>query len=95
MFVKGLSRGFAPCCSSGSGIASGQTMPTVRRIESVPLELTMPERYQVAEILEPIRRVTLIAPADGFVRSMESRWAPRSASCKKSPSSTATRRRPG
>ena len=28
---------------------SGQTLPTAARIESVPLELTMPERYQVAE----------------------------------------------
>ncbi len=56
-----------------SSIALGQTLPTSARIESVPLELTMPERYQVAELLEPIRRVTLIAPADGFVRSIEFR----------------------
>jgi multidrug efflux pump subunit AcrA (membrane-fusion protein) len=33
----------------------------------------MPERYQVAELLEPIRRVTLIAPADGFIRSIDFR----------------------
>ncbi len=33
----------------------------------------MPERYQLAEALEPIRRVTLIAPADGQIRSMEAR----------------------
>ena len=72
MLVKGLSHVFAlPLLAAG--IASGQTLPTAARIESVPLELTMPERYQVAEILEPIRRVTLIAPADGFIRSMESR----------------------
>ena len=72
MLVKSLSHGFAlPLLAAG--IASGQTLPTAARIESVPLELTMPERYQVAEILEPIRRVTLIAPADGFIRSMESR----------------------
>ena len=55
------------------GTASGQTMPTAARIESVPLELTMPEHYQVTELLEPIRRVTLIAPADGFVRRIEFR----------------------
>ena len=72
MFVKGLSRGFA-LLSSWVGIAGGQTLPTSARIESIPLELTMPERYQVAELLEPIRRVTLIAPADGFVRSIEFR----------------------
>jgi len=56
-----------------AGVAVGQTLPTAARIEAVPLELTMPERYQVAEVLEPIRRVTLIAPSDGIVRSMEAR----------------------
>ena len=39
----------------------------------MPLELTMPERYQVTEVLEPIRKVTLIAPADGLIRSIEAR----------------------
>ncbi len=33
----------------------------------------MPERFQATATLEPIRRVTLIAPADGFIRSIESR----------------------
>ena len=64
------------CSIFWSGIASGQTLPTAARIESMPLELTMPERYQVTEVLEPIRRVTLVAPADGFIRSIESAWAP-------------------
>ena len=72
MFVKGLSRGFGVLIV-WVGVASGQTMPTSARIESVPLELTMPEHYQVAELLEPIRRVTLIAPTDGFVRRIEFR----------------------
>ena len=71
-----LQRPFAWFCAllfAWMGMAIGQTVPTAARIESVPLELTMPERYQVAEILEPIRRVTLIAPADGFVRSIDVR----------------------
>ena len=72
MFVKGLSRGIGVLIV-WAGMASGQTMPTAARIESVPLELTMPERYQVSELLEPIRRVTLIAPTDGFVRRIEFR----------------------
>jgi multidrug efflux pump subunit AcrA (membrane-fusion protein) len=72
MCRKGLSRGLA-LLFSWIGMACGQTVPTAARIESVPLELTMPERYQVAESLEPIRRVTLVAPADGFIRSMEVR----------------------
>jgi RND family efflux transporter MFP subunit len=72
MCRKGLSRGLALLFAC-VGTASGQTVPTAARIESVPLELTMPERYQVAESMEPIRRVTLVAPADGFIRSMEVR----------------------
>jgi RND family efflux transporter MFP subunit len=72
MCRKGLSRGLA-LVFSWIGVACGQTVPTAARIESVPLELTMPERYQIAESLEPIRRVTLVAPADGFVRSMDVR----------------------
>jgi biotin carboxyl carrier protein len=72
MSLKGLSRGFG-LFLAWSSIAGGQTLPTSARIESIPLDLTMPERYQVAELLEPIRRVTLIAPADGFVRSIEFR----------------------
>jgi len=54
-------------------MACGQTLPTAARIESVPLELTMPERYHVTAMLEPIRRVTLVAAADGFIRSMDAR----------------------
>jgi RND family efflux transporter MFP subunit len=54
-------------------MADAQTLPTAARIESVPLELTMPERYQVTAMLEPIRRVTLVAAADGFIRSMDVR----------------------
>ena len=72
MCFKGLSRGFA-LLIVGAGMASGQAVPTSAKIESIPLELTMPERYQVVELLEPIRRVTLIAPADGFIRSIEFR----------------------
>ena len=73
MCRNGLSRGLAFLLFTWMGVASGQTVPTAARIESVPLELTMPERYQVAESLEPIRRVTLVAPADGFIRSMDVR----------------------
>jgi multidrug efflux pump subunit AcrA (membrane-fusion protein) len=52
-------------------LAGGQAMPTSARLEAVPLELTMPERYQVTEVLEPIRRLSLIAPADGTIRTIE------------------------
>ncbi len=32
----------------------------------------MPERYRVTAVLEPVRRISLIAPADGMVRGLES-----------------------
>jgi multidrug efflux pump subunit AcrA (membrane-fusion protein) len=72
MVTNGLSGGFVVSIV-WAGLASGQTLPTAARIEAVPLELTMPERYQVAEVLEPIRRITLIAPSDGTLRSTEAR----------------------
>ena len=56
-----------------SAMATAQTSPSAARIESVPLELTMPERYQNTEVLEPIRMVTLVAPRDGLVRSITAR----------------------
>jgi multidrug efflux pump subunit AcrA (membrane-fusion protein) len=33
----------------------------------------MPDRYQVWSVLEPIRRVTLVAAADGVIRSLDAR----------------------
>jgi multidrug efflux pump subunit AcrA (membrane-fusion protein) len=56
-----------------SAVAAAQTLPTAAKIEAVPLELTMPERYQITEVLEPIRKVTLVAPRDGLIRSIEAR----------------------
>jgi multidrug efflux pump subunit AcrA (membrane-fusion protein) len=72
MVKKGLTCGFVVSIAC-TAMTSGQTLPTSARIEAVPVELIMPERYQVAEVLEPIRRVTLIAPSDGILRSMEAR----------------------
>jgi multidrug efflux pump subunit AcrA (membrane-fusion protein) len=54
-------------------LAAAQQLPTTARLEAVPIELTMPERYQVTEVLEPIRRLTLIAPSDGVIRTIEVR----------------------
>ena len=72
MVVRGMWR--AACvCLIGAGAGWGQALPTSATIESVPLELTMPERYHVTSVLEPLRRVELIAPADGVVRSLDVR----------------------
>jgi multidrug efflux pump subunit AcrA (membrane-fusion protein) len=72
MINKGLWLGFVVAIVPAAQ-SPGQTLPTSARIEAVPLELTMPERYQVTEVLEPIRRITLIAPSDGVLRSTEAR----------------------
>ena len=74
MRSTGISRGCLPVDPSLLGRRlHAQTLPTSARIESVPLELTMPERYHVAEVLEPIRKVTLVAAGDGLIRSIEGR----------------------
>jgi multidrug efflux pump subunit AcrA (membrane-fusion protein) len=59
------------CLLMRAAASLAQALPTTASIETVPLELTMPERYQVTAVLEPIRRVTLMAPADGVVRGIE------------------------
>jgi multidrug efflux pump subunit AcrA (membrane-fusion protein) len=57
----------------GTAPAWPQGLPTSARIETVPIELTMPERYQVSEVLEPIRRISVVAPADGVIESLGAR----------------------
>jgi multidrug efflux pump subunit AcrA (membrane-fusion protein) len=37
----------------------------------VPLRLTQPDPYQVVAVLEPIRRLTIIAPTDGIIRTVD------------------------
>ena len=72
MTGKGVAHGFIVACV-WTAASCAQGVPTSAKIEAVPLELTMPDRFQVAEVLEPTRRVTLIAPCDGVIRSMEPR----------------------
>ena len=52
-------------------LAWGQAPPTTAKVETAALELTPPDRYQIPSVLEPIRRVTILAPTDGVVRSIE------------------------
>ena len=72
MIVRGMSRAFGFCLFL-TNLAWAQALPTSATIESVPIELTMPERYHVSSVLEPVRRVELVAPADGVVRSLDAR----------------------
>jgi multidrug efflux pump subunit AcrA (membrane-fusion protein) len=43
---------------------------TTARVETAPLELTPPDRYNLPLVLEPTRRVAVMATADGVVRSL-------------------------
>src|SRR3954471_2095528 len=72
MVVRGMSRAFGFCLIA-TNLGWAQALPTSATIESVPIELTMPERYRVGSVLEPVRRVELVAPADGVVRSLDAR----------------------
>jgi hypothetical protein len=54
----------------GQGSSSGTT--TTAQVETMPIELTQPERYQVPVVLVPGRRLWLIAPADGFLQGIAS-----------------------
>lgn len=51
--------------------ARAQGPPTSATIDAEPIALTAPERYQVVAVLEPVRSVTIVAPADGFVKSVD------------------------
>ena len=72
MRVAGLSFAFGFCLFCGT-MTYGQTPPPTARIETVPLRLTMPDPYQVWAVLEPTRRLTVIAPADGVIRTLDAR----------------------
>jgi multidrug efflux pump subunit AcrA (membrane-fusion protein) len=53
--------------------AMGQSTAASARIETSALRLIDPDPYQVTTVLEPIRRVKLVAPIDGRIRSVEAR----------------------
>ncbi len=48
-----------------------QAPATQARIETAPVELVAPDRYSITEVLEPVRKVALIAPQDGAIRGLE------------------------
>lgn len=74
MMVRGWSTtalgGLALAVGMTTG-ARGQAPPDSAKVESIPLELTAPDRYQIPSALEPIRQVTITAPCDGILRSLD------------------------
>ncbi len=72
MRLAGLSFASGLCLLCGT-MAWGQTGAATARVETVPLRLTLPDPYQVMSVLEPMRRLTIIAPADGVIRTLDAR----------------------
>ncbi|WP_422931295.1 HlyD family secretion protein [Singulisphaera sp. PoT] len=70
-------RGWSTACVilivsvASASMARGQA-PATAKVEAIPLELKAPDRYQIYSFLEPIRRVTIIAPVDGILRNFDS-----------------------
>lgn len=60
-------------CVAAVSTSSAQPPPTSAKVDTQPLVLTQPDRYNVPTVLEPVRRVTLVATADGIVRSQDAR----------------------
>jgi multidrug efflux pump subunit AcrA (membrane-fusion protein) len=60
-------------CVICGGRAMGQTAAATARIETTALRLIEPDPYQVSAVLEPARRVKLVAPIDGLIRSVDAR----------------------
>jgi RND family efflux transporter MFP subunit len=72
MKLGGLAHAWALCVLF-AGLARAQTSTATARVETAPLQLTMPEAYQVTIVLEPVRRVAVVAAADGVIRSLDAR----------------------
>lgn len=70
MNVRGWSAGLLSLVLLATNEVAGQP-PTTAKVEAIPLELKSPDRYQTLSILEPIRRVTVTAPVDGILRTMD------------------------
>ncbi len=62
LLAAGMTWGQAPAGSSDS------TGRTTARVETAPISLLSPERYQVPVVFEPIQRIAMMAPDDGLVR---------------------------
>jgi multidrug efflux pump subunit AcrA (membrane-fusion protein) len=72
MRLGGFWLGFSFCLLAGSA-AMGQPAANSARIETSALRLMEPDPYQVAAVLEPVRRIKVVAPLDGQIRSVDAR----------------------
>jgi multidrug efflux pump subunit AcrA (membrane-fusion protein) len=72
MRLGGFWIAFCLCLVSGAR-ATDQPAATSARVETSALRLMEPDPYQVNSVLEPVRRVKIIAPVDGQIRSVDAR----------------------
>jgi multidrug efflux pump subunit AcrA (membrane-fusion protein) len=59
-----------PAVGSAQAPAAGNPNQVAAKVERAPLYLTPPDRYQVPNIVEPLRKVVVMASADGVLRSL-------------------------
>jgi multidrug efflux pump subunit AcrA (membrane-fusion protein) len=69
MRLGGFSSAILLCLAWGTQVV-GQTGSSSARVETAPLRLIDPDPYQVTSYLEPVRRVKIVAPIDGMIRSL-------------------------
>jgi multidrug efflux pump subunit AcrA (membrane-fusion protein) len=60
----------APSLATAQPQATANPNQVAAKVERAPLVLTPPDRYQVPNLLEPLRKVVVVAPADGVLRSL-------------------------
>jgi multidrug efflux pump subunit AcrA (membrane-fusion protein) len=60
----------APSFAAAQTQATGNPNQVAAKVERAPLYLTPPDRYQVPNLVEPLRKVVLMAPADGVLKSL-------------------------
>ena len=53
--------------------AWAQPPATSAKVNTSPLQLISPDRYLIPTTLEPVRRVTIVATADGIIRSQDAK----------------------
>ena len=58
-----------PECLAGAQ-PSGNPNQVTAKVERAPLFLTAPDRFRVPLALEPLRKVTVMTPADGVLRTI-------------------------
>ncbi len=60
----------APTFAGAQTQATANPNQVAAKVERAPLYLTLPDRYQVPNLLEPLRKVVVMAPADGVLKSL-------------------------